>query len=164
MKQMFLRLERATTALSLYFACAMLAIASGLGVFQILTRFVLEKPAEWTEVLIRFSLIWMVFMGIPMAFRQGAMVSVDVLYRWASDRHKRVLDAVVMLASLLLIAVIIVVGWDYSQRGRVQTIIGLEDYSMFWAYIAMPVGGLFAVLGIIGNFLDPKRLELETAQ
>ena len=65
---------------------------------------------------------------------------------------------------LLLIAVIIVVGWDYSQRGRVQTIIGLEDYSMFWAYIAMPVGGLFAVLGIIGNFLDPKRLELETAQ
>ena len=34
----------------------------------------------------------------------------------------------------------------------VQTIIGLEDYSMFWAYIAMPVGGLFAVLGIVGNF------------
>lgn len=148
----------------MYFACAMLAMAAGLGVFQILTRFVLEKPAEWTEVLIRFSLIWMVFMGIPMAFRQGAMVSVDVLYRWASDRHKRVLDAVVMLASLLLIAVIIIVGWDYSQRGRVQTIIGLEDYSMFWAYIAMPVGGLFAVLGIVGNFLDPKRLELETAQ
>jgi len=164
MKQMFLRLERATTALSMYFACAMLAMAAGLGVFQILTRFVLEKPAEWTEVLIRFSLIWMVFMGIPMAFRQGAMVSVDVLYRWASDRHKRVLDAVVMLASLLLIAVIIIVCWDYSQRGRVQTIIGLEDYSMFWAYIAMPVGGLFAVLGIVGNFLDPKRLELETAQ
>ncbi len=164
MKQLFLRLERVTTALSMYFACAMLAMAAGLGVFQILTRFVLEKPAEWTEVLIRFSLIWMVFMGIPMAFRQGAMVSVDVLYRWASDRHKRVLDAVVMLASLLLIAVIIIVGWDYSQRGRVQTIIGLEDYSMFWAYIAMPVGGLFAVLGIVGNFLDPKRLELETAQ
>ena len=148
----------------MYFACAMLALAAGLGVFQILTRFVFEKPAEWTEVLIRFSLIWMVFMGIPMAFRQGAMVSVDVLYRWASDRNKRLLDTVVMVASLLLIAVIIVFGWDYSQRGRVQTIIGLEDYSMFWAYIAMPVGGLFAVLGIIGNFLDPKRLELETAQ
>lgn len=148
----------------MYFACSMLALAAGLGVFQILTRFVFEKPAEWTEVLIRFSLVWMVFMGIPMAFRQGAMVSVDVLYRWASNRYKRVLDTVVMLASLLLIAVIIVVGWDYSQRGRVQTIIGLEDYSMFWAYIAMPVGGLFAVLGIIGNFLDPKRLELETAQ
>ena len=164
MKQTFLRIERITTHVSMLFACAMLATAAGLGVFQILTRFVLEKPAEWTEVLIRFTLIWMVFMGIPMAFRQGAMVSVDVLYRWAKPRMQRVLDVVVMVASLTLIAIIIVVGWDYALRGRVQTIIGLEEYSMFWAYISMPIGGLFAVMGIIGNFFDPKRLELETAQ
>ena len=163
MKDTFLRIERITTHASMYFACAMLALAAGLGVFQILTRFVLEEPAEWTEVMIRFSLIWMVFMGIPMAFRQGAMVSVDVLHRWASPPMKRVLDAVVMIASLVLIAVIIIVGWDYAQRGRVQTIIGLEEYSMFWAYIAMPLGGLFSVLGIVGNFLDPIRMELETA-
>lgn len=148
----------------MYFACAMLALAAALGLFQIITRFVLEKPAEWTEVMIRFSLIWMVFMGIPMAFRQGAMVSVDVLHRWAGPRMKRVLDCVVMIASLTLVAVIIIVGWDYSQRGKVQTIIGLEEYSMFWAYIAMPLGGLFSVLGIIGNFFDPVRMELETAQ
>jgi len=164
MKETFLRIERATTAASMYFACSMMALAAGLGVFQILTRFVLEKPAEWTEVLIRFSLIWMVFTGIPMAFRQGAMVSVDVLYRWSKPGMQRVLDAAVMIASLALIMIIIVVGWDYAQRGKVQTIIGLEEYSMFWAYIAMPIGGLFAVIGIIGNFLDPKRLELETAQ
>lgn len=145
-------------------ACAMLAVAAGLGVFQILTRFVFEKPAEWTEVLIRFTLIWMVFMAIPMAFRNGAMVSVDVLYRWARPGMKRVLDVVVMIASLTLIAIIIVVGWDYAQRGQVQTIIGLEEYSMFWAYLAMPIGGLFALMGIIGNFFDPIRLELESAQ
>ncbi len=159
-----MRVERVTTGVSMYFACAMLALAAGLGVFQILTRFVLEKPAEWTEVMIRFSLIWMVFTGIPMAFRQGAMVSVDVLYRWSQPRMQRVLDAVVMIASLSLVAIIIVVGWDYAQRGRVQTIIGLEEYSMIWAYIAMPIGGLFSVMGIVGNYFDPKRLELETAQ
>ena len=84
MKETFLRIERVTTNASQLFACAMLASAAGLGVFQILTRFVFERPAEWIEVLIRFTLIWMVFMGIPMAFRQGAMVSVDVLYRGRS--------------------------------------------------------------------------------
>ena len=92
MKETFLRIERVTTNASMLFACAMLASAAGLGVFQILTRFVFERPAEWTEVLIRFTLIWMVFMGIPMAFRQGAMVSVDVLYRWAKPGMKRGLD------------------------------------------------------------------------
>ena len=137
-------------------ACLMLAIASSLGMFQIVMRFVLEQPAEWTEVLIRFSLIWMVFLAIPAAFRQGAMVSVDVLYRWSPPALRRVLDAVVSLAALALIAVIVWFGWDYAKRGGVQT--------MFWAYLALPVGGLFSAVGIIGNWVDPQRQELETAQ
>jgi len=164
MKQTFLSFERLTTGLALVVACAMLAISASLGLFQIIMRFVIEAPAEWTEVLIRFSLIWMVFMGIPMAFRQGAMVSVDVLYRWSPPPIKRVLDFVVSFAALALIAVVIWWGWDYANRGKVQTVIGLENVSMFWAYLAMPVGGLFSVISIIGNLLDPQRLELETAQ
>jgi TRAP-type C4-dicarboxylate transport system permease small subunit len=145
-------------------ACAMLAIAATLGMFQIVTRFVLEQPAEWTEVLIRFSLIWMVFLAIPSAFRQGAMVSVDVLYRWSPPRLRRVLDYVVALAALALIGVIVWWGWDYAQRGGVQSMAGLESVSMFWAYVAMPVGGVFSAIGIVGNLIDPQRLELETAQ
>jgi TRAP-type C4-dicarboxylate transport system permease small subunit len=85
LKQAFLRFERWTTGFAMLAACAMMTTAASPGVFQILTRFVLERPAEWSEILIRLSLslslIWMVFLGITAAFRQGAMVSVDVLYR-----------------------------------------------------------------------------------
>ncbi len=164
MKNAFLTFERWTTSIAMLGACAMLAVASALGMFQILTRFVLEQPAEWTEVLIRFSLIWMVFLAIPAAFRQGAMVSVDVLYRWSPPRMKRVLDWVVTLAALALILIIVWFGWDYARRGGVQSMAGLESVSMFWAYLAMPVGGLFCIVGIVGNLIDPLRMELETAQ
>lgn len=164
MKSAFLTLDRWTTAFALALACAMLVVASSLGVFQIITRFVLETPAEWSEILIRVSLIWMVFLGIPMAFRQGAMVSVDVLYRWSSPGVRRVLDFAVCGAALALIFVIVWWGWDYAQRGSVQTMAGLESISMFWAYLALPVGGVFSAIGIVANLLDPRRQELETAQ
>ena len=164
MRQAFLKIEHWTTALSTAVACLMLAIAASLGLFQIITRFVLEQPAEWSEILIRLSLIWMVFMGIPAAFRQGAMVSVDVMYRWSPPKIKRVLDWLVCLAALTLILVIVWWGWDYAVRGRVQSMAGLESISMFWGYIAMPIGGVFALFGIVGNLLDPQRNELETAQ
>ncbi len=164
MKDNFLRFERFCTGLAMALACAMMVVAASLGAFQIITRFVLERPAEWTEVLIRFSLIWMVFLGIPMAFRQGAMVSVDVLYRWSPPRLRRVLDWVVSLAALALIGVIFWWGLDYANRGKVQTMMGLEDISMFWAYLALPVGAVFSAIGILGNLADPQRLELETAQ
>ncbi len=164
MKDTLLRIDRVTTSFAMALACAMLALAAGLGMFQIITRFILERPAEWTEVMIRFSLIWMVFMGIPMAFRQGAMVSVDVMYRWSPPRLKRVLDWVVFLAAFTLVLVIIWWGWDYAQRGKVQSVIGMEGVSMYWAYIALPIGGVFSLIGLVGNLIDPKRLELETAQ
>lgn len=160
----FLRFERFTTGFAMLAACVMMTIAASLGVYQIITRFVLEQPAEWSEVLIRFSLIWMVFMGIPMAFRQGAMVSVDVIYRWSPPRLKRVLDWLVFGAAMALILVVIWWGWDYANRGKVQTVIGLENISMFWAYLALPVGGVFCIVSLIGNLIDPQHRELETAQ
>ena len=163
MKSLFLTVESWTTRLAMVIACLMMAIAASLAVFQIFTRFVLEQPAEWSEILIRISLIWMVFMGIPSAFRQGAMVSVDVLYRWSPPKIRRALDWVVCGAAMALIFVIVWWGWDYAVRGRVQSMAGIESISMFWGYVAMPVGGLFCVLGLIGNLLDPQRNELETA-
>ena len=164
MKQTFLRIERFTSGMALVGACAMLAIASSLGMFQIVTRFVLEQPAEWTEILIRLALIWMVFLAIPIAFRQGAMISVDVLHRWSPTKLRRVLDWIVAALSLLLIGIILWWGWDYAVRGKVQSMAGLESISMFWGYLALPVGALFCIPGIVGNLIDPQRHELETAQ
>lgn len=164
MKSILQTFERVTTQVSLIVACCMMAISVSLGLFQVIMRFVLEIPAEWTEVLIRFSLIWMVFMGVPYAFRVGAMVSVDVLYRWAGPRGRRVFDVVTTIASLTLVAVIIWWGWDYANRGKMQTVIGLEDVSMFWAYLALPVGGLFCIPAILAHFFNPQRSELENAQ
>lgn len=164
MKETFLRIERFTSGLSMAGACTMMVVASALGMFQIVTRFVLEQPAEWSEILIRLSLIWMVFLGIPSAFRHGAMVSVDVLYRWSPPRLRRVLDWAVFAASLTLVLIILWWGWDYAVRGQVQSMAGLESISMFWGYLALPVGALFCILGIVGNLLDPQRHELETAQ
>ena len=164
MRSAFLALERRTTAFSLAFACVMLVAASCLGLYQIFARFVFQQPAEWSEVLIRFTLIWMVFMGVPSAFRQGAMVCVDIAHRMAGPLMKRAIDWLVAVASLVLVGVIINYGFDYAYRARFQTISGLESLSMTWAYLALPIGGLFCVFGIVGCLLDPRRHELDTAQ
>jgi TRAP-type C4-dicarboxylate transport system permease small subunit len=164
MKTLILAIEQKTTAFALALACAMLAVASSLGMFQVIARFVLEITAEWTEVLIRFSLIWMVFLAIPAAFRRGAMVSVDVLNRHFGEKGRLILRTVAALASVALIVIVIWWGWDYAVRSKVQSMAGLEEVSMFWAYLAMPVGGIFSLIGIAGQWLDPQNAELENAQ
>ena len=164
MKRFLFALENLTTRISMLISCLMMALAVTLGLFQVIMRFVLEIPAEWTEVLIRFSLVWMVFMGIPYAFRVGAMVSVDVLARLVSPLGKRILSFFTCVAALTLVLVIIWWGWDYATRGRMQSVIGLEGVTMFWAYLALPVGGLFCIPAIVAQFFDPQNSELEAAQ
>jgi TRAP-type C4-dicarboxylate transport system permease small subunit len=164
MKNAFLTLGRGVTVASLGFACLMLVLSASLGMFQVITRFIFEQPAEWSEVLIRFFLIWMVFLGLPEAFRLGSMVSIDLMHRLVPKTLQRILDVIIMLASLALMGVIIWYGWDYALRGRVQSMAGLEEFSMFWAYLALPVGGACSIFGIIANFIEPQHLELDTAQ
>lgn len=160
----FLAFERRTTAAALAVASAMLVVASCLGMYQILSRFVFEQPAEWSEVLTRFTLIWMVFMGAPYAFRQGAMVSVDLAHRLAGPFGKRLLDIAAAACALVVIAVMLWFGSDYAYRGRFQTISGLESFSMTWAYLAIPVGAVFSAIAVLGCLVDPRRQELDTAQ
>ena len=164
MRKSFLAFERRATEFALVFSCTMLVAAACLGLYQILSRFVFHQPAEWSEVLIRFTLIWMVFTGAPTAFRQGAMVCVDLAHRKAGPRGKRVLDSLAAVVSLLLVGVMLWFGVEYAWRGRFQTISGLESFSMTWAYLAIPVGAVFCAIAIIGCLLDPRRYDLETAQ
>ncbi len=163
MRKHFLAFERRTTALALACGCAMLVIAACLGMYQILSRFVFQQPAEWSEVLTRFALIWMVFLGAPACFRQGAMVCVDLAHRKVGRRGKRVLDALAAVAALVLVGFMLWFGSEYAYRGRFQTISGLESFSMTWAYLAVPVGAIFSALAVVAVLLDPRRLELETA-
>lgn len=160
----FLAIERRTTGFAMWCAVAMLAIAALSGLYQIISRFIIEQPAEWTEVIVRFSLIWMVFLGIPMAFRQGAMVSVDLLYQLSGGWFRRALEALFLATSLILMVSIMWWGLDYAWRTRFQTIPGLESFTMLWAYSAMPVGAAFSLLAIFGQWLEPRHRELETAQ
>jgi TRAP-type C4-dicarboxylate transport system permease small subunit len=163
-RRIFFAVERWTTGIALVGACAMLALAACIGLYQVLSRFVLQEPAEWSEVSVRFALIWMTFLGIPLAFREGAMVCVDLLYRRSGRRMRRALDTLILAASLVLIGVIVWFGIDYTWRTRFQTIPGIESMTMVWAYSAMPVGGLFSILAILAQWFDPRRHDLETAQ
>ena len=163
MKHNFLLFERRLSALIIRGACVLLGVASVLGFMQVLTRFIFNQPLTWSEVLIRLVLIWMVMFGVVVAFREGAQVSVDLMYR-LSGRYQRPLHCLITLISVLFLGVIIWYGIDIAWRVRFQEIAGLEFLPMSVGYAALPVGGTFAIFAVIANYLDPRHSELETQQ
>jgi TRAP-type C4-dicarboxylate transport system permease small subunit len=47
----------------------LLLSAVAAGFYQVIARFVLESPADWSEAWTRAALIWTVMLGIVLAFR-----------------------------------------------------------------------------------------------
>ena len=139
-----------------------MAVAACAGLFQVLTRFILQEPATWSEPLIRMMLIWMAYPGLAAAVRAGSLVSVDLLYRLARGRRRRVLEGLIALATLALLGVLVWFGIDLTGRVRFQNLAGLE-IPVSYAYAAIPAGALVSMLAVIAHFFDPRREELETA-
>lgn len=163
MVELFLAAERRITALIMALACLLMALAACLGFYQVLTRFVFSEPSTWTEVGVRMTLIWMVMLGTVVAFRQGALVSVDLMYRLSRDTWLRTLRVLITAATVVFLGVLVWYGSEVAWRVRFQELAGLEAISIGWAYLALPVGGLFSIIAVLANHFDPQHLELDTA-
>jgi len=159
MRENFLRLEGLLNLVISNLAAALLGIAACLGLLQVLSRFLFRFPFEWTEVLIRISLNWMVFIGIAVVFRMGGMITVDMMRRLMPKRYQRIHETVILAITLIFLALLGYWGAEYARRSSVQTIIGLEQVSMFSAYLAIPVGCFCAAMSCIAQFIEPRPEE-----
>jgi TRAP-type C4-dicarboxylate transport system permease small subunit len=159
----FLRLDRWLTDLALNLACVLLAIICVLGLWQVLSRFVFSQPSTWTEESMRRLLIWCVMLGVVVAFRRGALVSVDLMLRSSRGTWQHAVRGIITVASLAFLGVLLRFGVELAWRVRFQTFASME-LSMAWAYAALPVGAALAIVTVLGHHFDPIDEELETAQ
>ena len=161
-RQALLRVDRVATGLAAILACLALAIAVAAGLWQVFARFATETPAVWSEALVRTALVWMAYLGVAVALRAGALVSIDVAQRVATGTLRRTIEAASLACTLSFMGVMFWFGWTMAQRVQFQEMAGLE-VSMSWGYAAIPIGAVFAMVGAVAHFLDRRNEELESA-
>lgn len=157
-----LALDRCATGLASVAACLALTVAVFAGAWQVFSRFATESPAIWSEALVRTALIWMALLGLAVALRGGALVSIDVAHRFSRGRVRRVLETLALMSNLLLMAVLFWHGWTMAERVQFQEMAGLE-VSISWGYAAIPVGAAFAAIGALAHWIDGRSEALEAA-
>lgn len=135
----------------------LLLSAVAAGFYQVLARFVLQSPADWSEAWTRAALIWTVMLGIVLAFRHGAMLSVEMLHSALGPHKGRMLEHLIMAICVAFLGFMAWVGGQMAWRVRFQTMPSLE-VSISWIYIAIPIGAGLAILGVLAHWIErPQR-------
>ncbi len=135
-------------------AALLLAVASALVIYQVFTRFVLGDSSGWSEVASRATIIWMVFIAAGVAFRTGAMISLDFIKDVLPPASARVLLVVVSGLTLLFLGLLAWYGIKMTLRVQNQQV-AMLGVSISWLYAAIPVGCLVAIPGVILALVDP---------
>ena len=162
MRDSLLALERNLSKGVALASRATLVAAALIALWQVIARFVLESPADWSEVSTRLLLIWCVYLGSAMAFRRGAFVTVDLLQASLKGKAHFWLELAITVMTVVFLITIGILGVQLAWLTRFQTIVGLE-VPISWGYLAIPVGALFSVLSVIAHHIDPSRQQLETS-
>lgn len=137
----------------------LMVLVLGVATLQVLIRYVLGIPMVWTEELARNLLVWMAFLLMGPALKQGLHYSVDYLsMRLAATSRLWLyrLGDVIILGFAIAMAV---VGSSFTARTADARTAALE-ISTGWISAALPVGAailaLYAIARLLVSFADPQ--------
>jgi TRAP-type C4-dicarboxylate transport system permease small subunit len=138
MARTFRTVDRAVE-LALFLIFLVFTLAGGLQVFN---RFVLGLPLSWTEEFQKFGHIWMVMLAVPVAYRRGAHLGMDMLLRLLPGGVQR---SVGLLTELLWLVLALAIGrYTLVIMGiaRTQESPGL-GLPMHWVYSGLVLGSVY---------------------
>lgn len=157
------RFERFAMLWTMRVAMALLALAAAIAFYQVLTRFLFEQPSTWSEVAVRSLAVWMVYLGVAVALRTGALMSIEFLSSRLTGTAGRVLVAAVAGLTLGVLLVMVWYGWQMVGRVRFQMLAGVdnpftgEGISIALVYAAIPTGAALAIVGLLARAAEEMR-------
>src|SRR5207249_9747617 len=72
------------------------------GGLQVFNRFVLGLPLSWSEEFQKFGHIWLVMLAIPVGYRRGAHLGMDMLLRLLPTLAQRGIGLITEVLWLIL--------------------------------------------------------------
>lgn len=135
-----------------------LLIAASLLIFvNVVGRYVFSTGIVWAEELVRYAIVWMVFIGASVAARKGIHIGVDALVRVLPSHAQRIVTIAINALCIVFCVVLVIYGadlvrqtWAFGQRTPALQ-------APFWiVQLAVPVGAALMAL----RFAQQALLEL----
>lgn len=153
--------DRFNTALLLVLSLG-LGVLACLGLAQVVSRYLLGEPLVWSEEVIRYALIWSVFLGSGVAIKKGMLAAVEVVSQLAPANLRKMLVGASILICCAFWAVLLVYGIFILDAVQGMSS-GALEMPMPLVYLAIPVGAGIALINTLAVAIDPPEHTLETA-
>jgi TRAP-type C4-dicarboxylate transport system permease small subunit len=119
---------------------------------QVVFRYLLNQSLYWSEEIVRYLFVWLVFLGGAAVIRDGSHIGIDILIMKLPKKFSRTLRFLNAFLMLLVNLFFIVAGvlWVIKSDGSVSAALELPINLVLYA--SLPVAS------IIATYLNIKRV------
>lgn len=122
----------------------------------VIFRYVLNSPLPWPEELARYSLVWLTFIGAPLATKSHSHIVVDFAGLFLPERPRLLVALAVHSIVIVFLAVFLVYGFLLVQRMWVAISPALS-IRVGYVYLSIPLGTALMIVHMIHEFTRTAR-------
>ncbi len=156
--QSYIRLIDSINKIVLSCIGLLLGIMSAVICAQVFFRYVLNASLSWSEELARYLSIWVIFLGVAIAFRRKAMIAIESILQLVPRKIAFLLRIIALLLSLFFSMYLIVYGFNILETvsNQKSTALGIP---MWLPYLSIPFGAIFMMLNITAVLIETVFVE-----
>lgn len=109
---------------------------------QVVYRYGFNNPIQWAEQVASWLLVWVVFLGGTVAYRQNKLIGVDIFILRLPRKLQLAVSLLFDLAILLFLWYFITAGYILAINALTQRV-GNIELPPTYIYAAAPVCGVF---------------------
>ena len=117
----------------------------------VLFRYVMLSPFEWTEESARFLMLWLGFLGMNIALRKNQHIAINFLGGHLPPRLSNLVGYGVDLLIGLFLYFLLKQGYLMTVRTIITT--STLNISMYWIYMAVPIGAFLTGIQLLLNVI-----------
>ena len=135
-----------------YLLILIVAVLAIILIAAVFWRYVLGSAISWSEEGSKYLMVWLTFLGAPIALRHFAHINIDLLIKALPPRLQQCMHLIVSLIIIFTMAILFWKGVSFTQMGARQ-VASSFNFSMLYMYIAVPIGSALIALVAIEHSL-----------
>ena len=128
-----------------YILIAIVAILAVILIAAVFYRYALNNAIAWSEEGSKYLMVWLTFLGAPIALRHAAHINIDLLVKLFPPRGRQAFYFVINLIIIATMGILLWKGWAFAELGARQ-VASSFNFSMVWMYVAVPIGSALTCL------------------
>jgi TRAP-type C4-dicarboxylate transport system permease small subunit len=115
---------------------------------QVVFRYLLDAPLDWSEEMASFAFVWMALLGASVGLRNDEHPRLDIFYQIFPEWLKKLSGLLINLAILFMLVVLFIFGLKFTIAMQMQRTAAL-GYSVSYVYAVLPISAVIMLIHVL---------------